>query len=240
MRGNAGQRGSEEQTMHAGDARAATTPSARDERLAQAKHALREQVLAARAALSGAARAAASGVITGLLLGHPRYRAARCVAAYSAFGTEFDTGAFIRSVLGDGKALLLPRVDRSRRRLELCRVADPDAELRPGVWGILEPDPTRCEPVDAASLEFMLVPGVAFTARGERLGYGGGYYDGLIATLGHGVFKAAGAFSVQVLESLPLGPHDQRLDAVLTEAGCYSPADAAPPAETAGSQKQRP
>jgi 5-formyltetrahydrofolate cyclo-ligase len=112
--------------------------------------------------------------------------------------------------------LLLPRIDKVRRRLDLYRVQDVDVDLTAGVWGIREPA-AHCALADASSVEFMLVPGVAFTARGERLGYGGGYYDRLLAGIGDAVPRVAAAFSVQVVETLPLAAHDRRVHMVVTE-----------------------
>ena len=65
-------------------------------------------------------------------------------------------------------------------RLTLHRVADPETETIAGVWGIQEPDPGRCAIANPGEIEAVLIPGVAFTPRGERLGYGGGFYDTLI------------------------------------------------------------
>jgi 5-formyltetrahydrofolate cyclo-ligase len=63
----------------------------------------------------------------------------------------------------------------------------------------------------------MLVPGVAFTASGSRLGYGGGFYDRLLASFDRRVARIAAAFDLQMVDQLPEGPRDQRVDRVVTE-----------------------
>ena len=63
----------------------------------------------------------------------------------------------------------------------------------------------------------MLVPGVAFTRQCQRLGYGGGYYDGFIRGLSHRPPLVAAAFSLQILPALPLSERDQSVDCVVTE-----------------------
>lgn len=174
-------------------------------------------MLAARDALSDAQRAQASHTITRLLLDHPRYRSAAVVAAYCSFGSEFDTAAFIVGALSAGKRLLLPRIDAVSRALRFFQVANPDTDLVAGVWGIREPDPARCTPSDPLAPDFVLVPGLAFSPACERLGYGGGFYDGVLAQLPARSFKAGAAFSVQLAQRLPLDSWDRRVDAVLTE-----------------------
>ena len=178
-------------------------------------------MLAARDALDAPTRSALDARITPRLLAIPRYRDARCVAAYVGFGTEFDTTAFIADVLARGKALVLPRVERAARSLRLHAVRDLETELAAGVWGIREPRPERCAEVGAAAVDFVLVPGVAFTARCERLGYGGGYYDRLIPGFGGRAFLAAAAYSLQILPQLPLTPFDRSVEFVVTEDADY-------------------
>jgi 5-formyltetrahydrofolate cyclo-ligase len=71
--------------------------------------------------------------------------------------------------------------------------------------------------LSGATVDFMLVPGVAFTTNGARLGYGGGFYDRLLASLDGRTVRIAAAFQLQIVDQLPEGPHDQRVDQVVTE-----------------------
>jgi 5-formyltetrahydrofolate cyclo-ligase len=145
------------------------------------------------------------------------------VLAYVGFGSELRTETFLRRVLDDGKVLLLPRVNRNERRLNLHVVKDPAKDLEAGTWGIREPSPDLCPRAEPAALDFALVPGVAFDARGARLGYGGGYYDTLLA----GSTKSrpslvAAAFELQVVDEVPLEEHDVRVDLIVTEGSNYA------------------
>jgi 5,10-methenyltetrahydrofolate synthetase len=124
-------------------------------------------------------------------------------------------------VLARGQALILPRVDRVRRALALYRVRDLDRDLVPGVFGIREPVPSACEPAALGTVDFVLVPGVAFDARGGRIGHGAGYYDRLLAGAGPGARLVAAAFEVQIVDAVPMEPHDRRLDLVVTERHAY-------------------
>lgn len=91
--------------------------------------------------------------------------------------------------------------------------------LKQGVYGIWEPDPDQAEKADLSRLEAILVPGVAFDSRGGRMGYGGGYYDRFLATLEKLPFLAGVGFGMQVVEEVPLEPHDILLDALVCEKG---------------------
>ena len=182
---------------------------------------LRRRVLARRDALAPDERARLSEGIFAKVSDLDALRRAATVLAYHSFGSEPVTPPFLRVVLGLGKALVLPRVNREARALELHRVKDVDAELRPGVWGIREPDPASCPRVRPEDVDFVLVPGVAFDVRGGRIGYGGGYYDRLIAECAHGPALVAAAFEVQIVPDVPVGPDDRRVDRVVTERCAY-------------------
>lgn len=180
------------------------------------KAALRKATLARRDALDAAIRARNSLAITRRILALPAYAAAKIVAAYASFGSEYDTSTFLARILADGKQLLLPRMDRASHTLEMREVTDLGKDLIAGVWGIREPAPSR--PVRSlAAIDFLLVPGVAFTTAGARLGYGGGYYDRLMGSLDARVPRFAAAFDLQMVTALPETPHDRRVHAVITE-----------------------
>ncbi len=193
--------------------------------LAEAKSALRETILGRRDAMDTAARAALSRVIIQDIIGLDAYRQSRVVMAYVTFGSELQTGAFIRHVLAEGKTLILPRVNRAKRALELYEVREQARDLEPGVWGILEPKPDQCARVEPDVVEFILVPGLAFDARRRRLGYGGGFYDRLLGGLAvRPPLRpplVAGAFEAQMVEAVPSGAHDVEMDVVVTESGRY-------------------
>ncbi|HTS52623.1 MAG TPA: 5-formyltetrahydrofolate cyclo-ligase [Burkholderiales bacterium] len=192
-----------------------------DPTLRQRKQAQRSDVLAWRSALDPVERPRLGHAITQSLLNLPEFQRARCVLAYLSFGSELDTAEFVRALPSRACALVLPRIDLSRHSLSLHRVDDPELDTVPGVWGIREPDPQRCPLADATAIDAVLVPGVAFTPRGERLGYGGGFYDRLIREWRDPPPLIAAAFELQVVQQLPLGPNDQPIDAVVTEARLY-------------------
>lgn len=182
------------------------------------KRDIRKQILARRDALGSAERGSLSGRITARLLGLESYRRAGCVMAYVSFGGEFHTTGIISDLLAQGKKLVLPRVARGSRTLQLHEVDDLERQLEAGVWGIRQPNTSLCREVCASQIDFVLVPGVAFTVRCERLGYGGGYYDGFIRSLeAPRPALVAAAFSLQVVPELSMSDTDERIDRVVTE-----------------------
>ncbi len=186
-----------------------------------AKAALRRAVLLRRDALPGGERALLSGRIFAAILDLPTYQEADAVLAYASFGTELQTDGLLRRVLDDGKALVLPRVERGG--LGLYEVRDLAMDLAPGTWGIREPGPDRCLPADPGRVGFALIPGVAFDRRARRLGYGGGFYDRLLAGgLPEGTPLVSGAFEVQIVDEVPTDPHDASVDFVITEKEVYA------------------
>ncbi|CAN0023076.1 unnamed protein product [Phaeothamnion confervicola] len=186
------------------------------EAIRQEKAALRKAILARRGAVDADSRSRHSQTITQKVCALPGYRAAHVVAAYASFGSEFDTSAFVADILGAGKQLLLPRINFVFHSLELRHVVDPGADLVAGLWGIREPA-LHCPVISPIAVEFILVPGVAFTVAGARLGYGGGYYDGLLGELSPVVPRIAAAFELQLVDRIPEGPRDRRVDRVVTE-----------------------
>jgi 5-formyltetrahydrofolate cyclo-ligase len=184
------------------------------------KAALRRQLIAARDALPPATRRELSARITSQLLALDAYRQASCVLAYMSFGSEFDTAALVTDALASGKQLCLPRVDRSTRRLEVHYVENPAGDLQTGTWGIREPR-AECPPADLAGIDFVLLPGVAFTPQCDRLGYGGGFYDRLIPRFAQRPPLVAASFALQIRDTVPLDANDQRVDVVITEHSFY-------------------
>ena len=116
------------------------------------------------------------------------------------------------------KQLLLPKVNISRKALDIYRVTSLQDDLAPGLWGIPEPLPERCVRIEAAGkVDFILLPGVAFGRDGSRVGYGGGYYDRLIARLPHHPVLASAAYAMQLVEGIPQETTDCRVQWLVTE-----------------------
>ncbi|MFO1413445.1 MAG: 5-formyltetrahydrofolate cyclo-ligase [Burkholderiales bacterium] len=184
--------------------------------LHEAKRTMRNAVLAQRDALGADARAAAAAVIAGRIVALPSFAAARCLLLTLPFRSEWDTRAVIAAAQAQGRTVVLPRVDDAARMLDLHVVRDVERETAPGFRGIPEPAATLPR-VDLAAIDWVLVPGVAFDPTGRRLGYGGGYYDRLLAMLDARAMRVAGAYDLQVVPSVPAAPHDLVVDLIVTD-----------------------
>jgi 5-formyltetrahydrofolate cyclo-ligase len=184
---------------------------------------IRKTILAQREQLPADIRAAYSAIITERLLLLPEYRQADTVLGYMNFGAEYASELWIQQVLADGKKLALPRVNRHTNQLDLYWVDDLENQLEPGLWGIREPVVERCERLTSLNeVEFALLPGVAFSRNGARLGYGGGFYDKLLVrqSRGNGAHRpalAAAAFALQIVEQIPQEATDVKVGWIITE-----------------------
>lgn len=187
------------------------------------KPGIRKRLLALREQLSPEVRAACSAAIADRIVKLEIYRQAETVLGYMNFGAEFGSELWIAQVLADGKRLALPRVNRHTNQLDMYWVDDLENQLEPGLWGIREPVVERCERLGALNeVEFALLPGVAFTREGTRLGYGGGFYDKLLARQGGGTQAhrpalAAAAFALQIVEAIPQEATDVEVEWIITE-----------------------
>ena len=182
------------------------------------KSSIRKSIQSLREQLPAATRAAHSAAITERLLQLPQYRQADAVLGYMNIGAEFASELWIQRVLADGKKLALPRVNHHTNQLDLYWVDDPENQLEAGLWKIREPVVERCERLATLNeVEFALLPGVAFTRNGARLGYGGGYYDKLLAHITHQPTLAAAAFELQIIEHIPQEATDVKVGWIITE-----------------------
>lgn len=148
-------------------------------------------------------------------LAHEAYKNARTIFAFASFRKEIATDIVVASALSDGKRLALPRADAAGG-LKFHAVVDVAKDLALGRFGILEPLET-CAEVAASEADLILVPGVAFTARGERLGQGGGFYDRYLAQPDVRATLCALAFEFQIVERLPVEAHDRAVKTIFTE-----------------------
>ena len=145
-----------------------------------------------------------------------RWRSWPVVSVFLPIRDEPDTRPLLAELAVAGHATALPATPPRGEplRFRAWRSGEP---LAAGRFGTAEP--TSAAPLVDPDLLF--VPLVAFDRRGFRLGYGAGYYDGALERLRRlkPVLAVGVAFADQEVESVPTEPHDQRLDAVLTEAG---------------------
>lgn len=135
------------------------------------------------------------------------------VAGYWPLGNELDSRPLLQHLAAQGVAVALPRM-LERNTPPVFLPWDAQVALSADAFGILAPGEGQ-----AVVPRLILTPLLAFDRKGGRLGQGGGHYDRVLAGLRpSGVLAVGLAFAGQEVAEVPLEPHDQRLDWVLTEA----------------------
>jgi 5-formyltetrahydrofolate cyclo-ligase len=176
--------------------------------VAESKRRLRQEMLRRLQAIPPARRALEEEVVTAALQDTPEWRAATTVLLYRSLPGEFGTVGLANGAWRAGKRVAMPRV-AAKGQLALHEVRA-WSELRPGAFGVHEPQ-AAAPAVEPREVDLAVVPAVAWTREGARLGRGGGYYDRLLT----GLRLAWGVgFDVQVLRDVPTAPHDARVGRV--------------------------
>ena len=174
---------------------------------------MRARVRAQLSQLTLAGRAAASRALCERLREQAVWQSARSVMLFAPLPRETDVWPLVEEALASGKTVALPRFSPRSGDYAAAVVRDPANDLRPGLLGIREPT-ERCEAIALNRLDLVLVPGVAFDARGRRLGRGKGYYDRLLSDV-CGV-RCGVAFDEQIVPEVPVGPRDALLNCVVS------------------------
>ena len=179
---------------------------------------LRKKILASRDQLSQDEISVKSLAIQQSLLSLDQVRNRQSIFVYVSFRSEVATLDLITTLIGMGKTVAVPITRVQEKRLDIIRITDPAADLRPGYCKIPEPKEELCRTnlLAPEEIETILLPGSVFDERGGRFGYGGGYYDRLLARI-PAAARIGLAFNLQMVEKAPLSAHDQLLDLVVTE-----------------------
>lgn len=188
-----------------------------------AKKMLRQSVLEARRAMTPATRQTASRQILAELYTLPDFAAARTVFLYASMADEVQLYTLMEYCLLLEKTVCLPLIT-GPGTMDAVKLSSMDA-LIPGKFGIKTIDPVRCELVPPSVIDLIVVPGAAFDARGRRLGLGAGYYDRFMAERAPQARRIALAFDCQLADCVPVEPHDQIVDLVITESRCLKVSD---------------
>ncbi|WPD24381.1 MAG: 5-formyltetrahydrofolate cyclo-ligase [Candidatus Electrothrix scaldis] len=184
---------------------------------------LRKERLAARDQLEASQRRSKSEHIQARLLEQPIIHDAGHLFIYVHFRSEVETLRLIEHCLAAGKKVSVPVTLRKESRLLAVQLTDPTTQLAPGCFGILEPTAEQIAraTIDPADIEAVLVPGSVFDSYGGRLGYGGGYYDRFLTQDAPQARRIGLAYSLQMVEQVPMEAHDQYMDILITEQQIY-------------------
>lgn len=180
---------------------------------------LRRKMKRIRRGLSGQQRREWDQTIAACLFASPLWQKATHVLAYHAMNAETGTLSILKQVLKT-KTLYLPRCFHDRPGFEAVAIQDLERDMVPGpLPGLMDPrlDLPAC--TKSEQIDLILVPGLAFDIRGNRLGYGKGMYDRFLAS--NEAPKVALVYDCQVIPEVPVEAHDQTCDFILTEEQLY-------------------
>lgn len=151
--------------------------------------------------------------ITQRILSLASMKNADCVLLYASFRSEIDTSGLFEALRNKGIKTAFPICGKDSEMT--FRIVSGKSELSEGAYGIPEPDFSLPKPV-LTNKTVCIVPGLAFTEKGGRLGYGGGFYDRFIS-LNPQVITVAAAYEALITNSLPLLQHDLKVKYIVTE-----------------------
>jgi 5-formyltetrahydrofolate cyclo-ligase len=182
--------------------------------LKRAKRAVRRRVLAARDELPGSERAERSARIAERVMSLPEVERASTVMAFWAFGSEPDTMPLIEALHARGIRIALPAIVEGDLEPRAFVPGDSVTETSFGAR-----EPADGQAIDPGEIDVVVTPAVAFDRKGRRVGYGGGFYDRFLPKTRDDAARIGIGFEVQlVVDDLPNGHFDLRVDAVVTDA----------------------
>lgn len=177
---------------------------------------IRKEILSKRDRIPNALKAEKDSLIKQFLCSIPEFLDAKKILFYASFRSEVETHSMIKQTLKTGKNLILPRVDKEGHRLLLYELKDL-RELNAGFMGIPEPFVPDERIVAIDDIDLVIIPGAAFDYSGNRLGYGAGYYDSLLAERKKKIPVIALAYEEQIVDSIPAEEHDVPVDMIITD-----------------------
>ena len=173
---------------------------------------LRREMKARRKALSAEEKSAADAAVCEKLKARSDigemidpFDSGSSLAVYLASPDETNIDPYIEYVLHMGVEVVAPRWNGETYELAKLKGLD-EKDLRRGPMGIREPG--DADIVEPKNVYAWIIPGLAFTRGGKRLGYGGGWYDRFLASAPKGAIKIGVAYSFQIVDDLPTKPHD--------------------------------
>lgn len=179
------------------------------------KASLRKELLLRRDSIPPEVRKVKNSAIHSAFFALDEIENAATLFFFASFRSEVDTTEMIRHALAAGKRVILPKVV-AEGRLALYQIMSTD-ELLPGFMGIPEPSESSGLLCSINDVEVVIIPGACYDETGNRVGYGGGYYDRLLAEIDNAVPIIAPAYEEQIVAEVPAEPHDRKVNIIVTD-----------------------
>ena len=145
----------------------------------------------------------------------PQFQAARVVMVFISMPGEIDTTQILLQALLAGKTTVVPRIDWTRRALIPHVIETLNCKMTTDKMGLREPAGPTVVPVEA--IDLVVVPGLGFDGKGNRLGRGAGFYDRFLSQQGMRAIHCGIAFECQVLDTIPVASHDVPVTMLVSE-----------------------
>jgi len=142
---------------------------------------------------------------------------AKKVMVYISFKSEVRTREIILELLSRKKKVVVPVIDFKKNNLHLSELKNWNKELLSNKLGIFQPAKEFLRPVNPKELDFIIVPGIAFDSKGNRIGFGKGFYDKFLLKIPKKVPVVALAFEEQIAEKIKKEKHDISVHKIVTE-----------------------
>ena len=177
---------------------------------------LRKQIIEHMNSLSEEQYTTLSEQIAFSLYAQKEWVEAKTIGITLSMENEVNTYPIIEKAWEEGKKVVVPKCNKETRMMSFRQISNFD-QLETVYMNLREPIPALTEEVNADEIDLQIVPGVAYTERGERIGYGGGYYDRYLV---HYKGKTLSlAYSFQMVEHIPVEPFDKNVEKIITEKG---------------------
>lgn len=181
------------------------------------KDELRRELLARRDRIPPEVRNIKNSLIRDRLISSRYFQDSSVIFSFASFRSEVDTFGIMEESFRSGKKVVVPKVDPENHQLILCEIHG-TGELEAGYMGIPEPARIADERrADIDSVDLVIIPGAGFDPEGNRIGYGGGYYDRLLSGLMNQVAVVAPAFEEQIVDMVPSETHDIKVSVIVTD-----------------------
>jgi 5-formyltetrahydrofolate cyclo-ligase len=145
----------------------------------------------------------------------PEFLNAKKLMVYVSFKKEVFTHSIIKRLLQEKKFLTVP-VMASNNKIIASRLKN-FSELEKNSIGLLEPKKEFIRKINPKDLDLIIVPGIAFSENGARIGYGFGYYDIFLSKLSSKTLKIGLSFELQLTKNIPVEAHDIKMNKIITE-----------------------
>lgn len=182
------------------------------------KKEIRQEMIRKRKSLSSKDLKGKSLEIFQQLRGLEPYKNAKKLMTYVPFQEEIHTTLLIDDFLKKNLQVFIPVTKPKEKRIIISQLLDLEKDLEVGHFGVLEPKAFAYRPKNPKIIDLIIVPGLAFTKSGYRIGYGGGYYDRFLPTLEQDPITIALALDFQIVDSLPINDYDVPVDMIVTES----------------------